>query len=110
MAEVIGRSYGGGILELEPGEADDLLLPDPCLVSTDLVGRIDERVRRGDIDGALDLGDAQLLAGSLGWSRERVTLAREAWTRLRSRRSARGKEAWRSARSASPTPRRVLPR
>ncbi|MGV7904611.1 SAM-dependent methyltransferase, partial [Mycobacterium kansasii] len=37
-AEIVGRSYGGGILKIEPREADRWLVPSPDLV----VARADE--------------------------------------------------------------------
>ena len=33
-AEIVGRSYGGGILKIEPREADRWLVPSPALVET----------------------------------------------------------------------------
>ena len=32
FSETVGRSYGGGVLELEPSEAEELPVPDPDLV------------------------------------------------------------------------------
>ena len=36
FAEIMGRSYGGGILELEPREAELLPMPSPALVTPGL--------------------------------------------------------------------------
>src|SRR5204862_27429 len=60
FSEVTGRSYGGGILELEPGEADALPLPDPRLVEPETVTAVDRLLRQGDLDGAVDLVQARL--------------------------------------------------
>src|SRR5262249_22472186 len=36
FAEIMGRSYGGGILELEPGEAEQLPIPPPAQAGAEL--------------------------------------------------------------------------
>lgn len=90
FAEIIGRSYGGGILELEPREAQELLVPPPRGVTKKLAHQLDELLREGDLMTALDLGDAALLVDGCGWDPARVTSLRSAWIRLRDRRSRRG--------------------
>lgn len=91
FAEIVGRSYGGGILELEPREAQELLIPPPGAVTKQLVSQLDELMRSGDVMKALDLGDAALLVEACGWDQEKVTSLRSAWKRLRDRRSRRGR-------------------
>lgn len=91
FSEVMGRSYGGGILELEPREADALPLPDPRGVPAGLVRAVDRLVRAGDLDGALDLVDAELLVGQLGVPGEDVALLRSVWRDLRARRARRAR-------------------
>ena len=91
FSEVMGRSYGGGILELEPGEADALLLPDPRLVEADTVAAVDRLLRQGDLDGAVDLVDASLLVGGMGLAPEQVALLRSVWRDLRERRARRSR-------------------
>ncbi len=86
-AEVCGRSYGGGVLELEPREAEQLLVPYATAGTLD-VEYLDSKVRGGDLDAALDHGDRALL--SAGFSSRDVRLARTAWNRLRRRRQRRG--------------------
>lgn len=61
MSEIMGRSYGGGLLELEPTECVALPVPDPSLVSDELAGRVDELLRSGDADEALALVDRHVL-------------------------------------------------
>src|SRR6266536_160473 len=76
FSEVMGRSYGGGILELEPGEADALPLPDPRLVDAGTATTVDRLLREGDLDGAIDLVDARLLVAAIGFAPEQVALLR----------------------------------
>ena len=91
FSEVMGRSYGGGILELEPREADALPLPDPRLVPAGLVRTVDRLVRAGDLDGALDLVDGELLVRRLGMPAAEVALLRSVWRDLRQRRARRAR-------------------
>jgi len=90
-SEVIGRSYGGGIHELEPREAIALPIVTPDLVPADLPVVIDERLRARDPEGALHASDEALLVDGMGWSWQRVLTLRSAWFTLRERRSARGR-------------------
>nr|NLI50470.1 class I SAM-dependent methyltransferase [Propionibacterium sp.] len=89
FTEVMGRSYGGGILELEPREAELLPMPHPSLVTPALIQEVDALVRLGDIEAALRLVDAQVLVEGLGWSPSLVATCRDAWVSLRDRRLRR---------------------
>ncbi|WP_418061518.1 N-6 DNA methylase [Pimelobacter simplex] len=91
MSEVVGRSYGGGILELEPSEAEELRVPDPSLVPEHLIATVDELVRAKRIEDALDAVDRAVLIDKLGFTEDEVTAARRAWVALRDRRNRRGK-------------------
>lgn len=91
LSEIVGRSYGGGILELEPSEAEELMLPDPALVSDDLVDQVDRLVREKRIDDALDLVDRELLMKELDFPEDDVRTARTVWETLRDRRNGRAK-------------------
>lgn len=93
FAEVLGRSYGGGVLELEPTEAEALPFPDPHALRARDVSFVDKLLRRGDLESALDYVDARLLIETLGFDRGLVSTLREAWERLRNRRLARGRKA-----------------
>jgi adenine-specific DNA-methyltransferase len=44
-AELEGRHYGGGVLELVPSEIERLLIPLPSSVHKSLVRNLDEQVR-----------------------------------------------------------------
>lgn len=60
-AELTGRSYGGGVLELMPGEANRLPLPDPVEGFDPVFDRVDELVRAREWFGALEQVDAVAL-------------------------------------------------
>jgi adenine-specific DNA methylase len=90
FAEILGRSYGGGILELEPSEAEQLPIPPPACASTELTGDVDLLLKAGEIEKALDMVDRQVLIDGLGWSPDIVAQSRAAWTTLRDRRTKRG--------------------
>lgn len=93
MAEILGRSYGGGILELEPTEARALPIPLPELIDPGLGERVDKLLREDDVDGAIELVDGEVLIDRLGWSRNRVDAIRTAWGTLRDRRLGRGRSS-----------------
>lgn len=86
-AEVEGRSYGGGVLELEPNEAERLLIPQR--LQSGLPPReIDALVRSGRLQDVLDQHD-RLILRPLGLNaRECRTLA-GVWNKLRDRRLKR---------------------
>ncbi len=90
FAEIMGRSYGGGILELEPGEAEQLPIPPPEYASADLASDVDLLLKANEIEKALDVVDRQVLIDGLGWSPDVVAACRSAWTALRDRRTMRG--------------------
>jgi adenine-specific DNA methylase len=91
LAEVLGRSYGGGILELEPNECGLLPVVDPAIVPDTLHQKADELVRERRYDDALDLVDQMVLVERLGFATGEVASLRCAWTQLRDRRIARSK-------------------
>jgi adenine-specific DNA methylase len=90
FAEILGRSYGGGILELEPAEAEQLPIPPPPHAGADLARDVDLLLKAGEIDKALDLVDRHVLIDGLGLSGEVVAACRAAWVSLRGRRTRRG--------------------
>lgn len=89
FTEIMGRSYGGGILELEPAEAERLPVPPPACADRDLAGDVDLLLRANEIEKALDLVDRRVLIEALGLSPEVVTQCRAAWLALRLRRTER---------------------
>jgi hypothetical protein len=56
-AELTGRSYGGGVLELMPSEANRLPLPEPVAALDDIFDTIDERIRARRFVDAVELVD-----------------------------------------------------
>lgn len=97
-AEMVGRAYGGGMLKLEPREADELPVPSPALVAaaadelTRIKPAVRSRLRAGDLLGAATLVDEVLLAHSMHCTDEQITAIRAARAALYARRVARGGE------------------
>ena len=87
-AEVCGRSYGGGVLELEPREAETLLVPYQFAGQLDL-DHVDGCLRVGNLKAALDYGDEVLLRRGCGLSKTDLDRLRQGWNRLRQRRHGR---------------------
>jgi hypothetical protein len=88
-AELEGRSYGGGVLKLEPTEAQAVMLPPLVSGLGKLVGDVDRLIREGDLNAALDLVDPLVLGQGLGLGRAEIAALRAGGQRLRSRRRAR---------------------
>ena len=88
FSEVMGRSYGGGVLELEPSEAEALPVPFKGADKLDSK-RINELVFSGNIQEVLNITDDVLLRTGLGLSREKTKLLRGIWEKLRNRRTCR---------------------
>lgn len=85
FSEVIGRSYGGGVLELEPNEAEKLPLP---LVRAEALNldELDTLLRLGNVETVLDITDQALLRDGLGLSAGDTARLRAIWQKLRDRR------------------------
>lgn len=93
FSEVMGRSYGGGVLELEPREAEGLPIPDPHGLKDEDIAAVHDLLRQGELLAAMDLVDERLLVGVHGMSPEMLTELRHAWQRLRDRRLNRGRKS-----------------
>lgn len=85
FAEVTGRSYGGGVLELEPREAEQLPLP---LIGADRLNldQLNHLLLAGHIAEVLEITDRVLLVDGLGLSRKDAGRLRGMWQKLRDRR------------------------
>ncbi len=90
-AELVGRSYGGGVLKLEPTEAERVLIPAIPADASERVEEVDQLVRAGNLTALLDYVDRWLLIDGLGLSATEVAHLRAGGERLRSRRRTRGK-------------------
>ena len=96
-AEMVGRSYGGGLLKLEPREADILPVPAPSGLRdaapalTAVRPAVEAALRAGDVAGATALVDRVLLTEHLGLNEEEVAALRLARALLSQRRRARGR-------------------
>ena len=95
FTEICGRSYGGGVLEILPGEVGNIMLPvvnniDEAL-KNELLKQIDTIVRNDeDIESALDLVDQRLLVEVLGIDKNICVSCRQIWKKMQKRRLGRG--------------------
>jgi len=89
-AELEGRSYGGGVLKLEPTEAERLLLPPLSPELAALLPAVDRAIRARDVEAAADLVDPVVL-GPLGLSTDEIGVLRAARRQLQIRRKNRGR-------------------
>ena len=87
-AEIEGRSYGGGVLELEPTEAERLLMPAELNGAMPLA-ESDRLTRAGKLNDVLEENARIVLMGHLGLSRAEAHMLRDIWFRMRDRRMAR---------------------
>lgn len=91
-AEIEGRSYGGGVLELEPTEAEKLLMPATLGVGVPLA-EADRLVRAGKLDQVLDENDRLILQRGIGLSERECGQLKAIWAKMRNRRMLRRKRA-----------------
>jgi adenine-specific DNA-methyltransferase len=85
FSEVIGRSYGGGVLELEPNEAEKLPLPLKGAEKLDLES-VHALLLSENVDSVLEVTDKVLLEEGLGLERAEVIKLRGIWRKMRDRR------------------------
>ncbi|WP_243057820.1 N-6 DNA methylase [Nocardioides sp. SR21] len=96
-AEVVGRAYGGGMLKIEPREADRLPMPSSELVNAhrdtlrSLRPAVAASLRAGRLLDAVSLVDGVLLTGALGLSGRDLAAIRLDRANLASRRAVRGR-------------------
>ena len=89
-SEIEGRSYGGGVLELEPNEAERLLLPSKLRNGLP-ADEIDKLVREGKLQNVLLENDKKILIDGLGLSKRDCQTLQNIWMRMRNRRQSRKK-------------------
>lgn len=96
-AEIVGRSYGGGMLKLEPTEADQLPVPSKSLLTCAaeslraLRPQLSVPFRQGKLGQAIEMVDRVLLGEIVGLTDLQITVLRQARHVLFGRRIARGK-------------------
>lgn len=87
-AEVSGRSYGGGVLEIEPREATKLPVPYNPNSALDSQ-KVNCLLQRGNHIEALDYVDSVVLGKELGIDKKSIMGIRKAWRELQYRRNYR---------------------
>jgi hypothetical protein len=61
VAELTGRSYGGGVLELMPSEANELPMPGPVNALERIFDQVDEQVRSRELYNAVAIVDTVVM-------------------------------------------------
>jgi adenine-specific DNA-methyltransferase len=84
-AEVCGRSYGGGVLELEPREAEELPIFYDDTIEID-IEKVEGLLRQDQAYEALNYVDNIILKNYLGFDDFMIRKIRNAWEQLRDRR------------------------
>lgn len=95
FTEICGRSYGGGVLEILPGEVGNIIVPvlDSVPIETvrAMLMKVDMMVRNTEnIENALNLVDHEILVELLHIDTEVCALARKIWKKMQYRRLKRG--------------------
>ena len=94
-AEMVGRAYGGGILKLEPKEADRWVVPSGAFVRArrtalrSIKKQVADLLAKGDLLGSVDLVDRALLVDGHVLSVELIGRMRAARELLANRRETR---------------------
>ena len=86
FSEIVGRSYGGGVLELMPSETGKILIPYKY-ENFELLGDIDAMMRKKmNINQILEKTDKVLLHNNFGLSHREIEIANSIWKKLSYRR------------------------
>ncbi|MDE6621406.1 MAG: N-6 DNA methylase [Lachnospiraceae bacterium] len=97
FTELCGRSYGGGVLEILPGEVGNIMVPKldgiPIQQIQEILEQVDGIIREGKhIEEALDIVDNNILVAALGYDEKMCQRARGIWKKLQTRRLKRGQD------------------
>lgn len=87
--EMEGHSLGGGMLKLEPTEAEQVLVASPMLdpdALEALASELDSLLRSGNVAAARERADEVVLGRGAGLSAEAIRTIRDGWKLLRDRR------------------------
>lgn len=87
-AEIEGRSYGGGVLELEPTEAERLLMP-AMLNGAMPLAECDKLMRAGRLNDVLEENARIVLREHMGLSEGDCLILHDIWAKMRDRRNVR---------------------
>lgn len=91
FAEILGRNFGGGCLELMPSEVGEIFIPYKE-ENEDLFNTIDTMLRNNvSADDILDITDEVILHQRMHFQKEEVALARSIWHKIMNRRLNRDK-------------------
>lgn len=94
-AEMVGRSYGGGILKIEPREADVWAMPSPALVQKraaqlrSIKPAVARLLQSGNLLAAVELVDSALFAKGENLTTPDLTVVRAAHASMTARRVTR---------------------
>jgi adenine-specific DNA-methyltransferase len=96
-AEMVGRAYGGGMLKIEPNEADLLPMPSDAVLGSAadelrlLRPQLAIHLRQGDLEKVVQMVDSVLLIRHAKVNRADIEALRQARALLFHRRRSRGK-------------------
>jgi adenine-specific DNA methylase len=91
FSEISGRSYGGGVLELMPGEVEKIRLP-YRESNADLLDEIDLMMRNNvSIYKILEFSNSQILKRGWNFSNKDIKIADRIWKKLSQRRLKRAR-------------------
>ncbi|MDA9261319.1 N-6 DNA methylase [Planktomarina temperata] len=99
-AEIEGRSYGGGVLELEPTEAERLMMPSQLNGAMPL-SEVDKLVRAGKLDDVLEENARIVLQEQMGLTVAECSMLKGVWTQMRDRRNTRKRSKKKSAKATA---------
>lgn len=91
-AEIEGRSYGGGVLELEPTEAERLLMPAQLNGALPLE-ESDRLLRADQLDKLIEENDRIVLRDGVGLDSKDCKALNGIWMKMRQRRGSRRRRA-----------------
>lgn len=91
FSEIVGRSYGGGVLELMPNEVEEILIPYQS-ENAYLFPIIDQMMReKKNIHDILEITNKIILKDGYGFTDKEIKLADSIWRKLSARRLNRNK-------------------